>query len=216
MVCKQWSLERFVVKTTSPSQPYIWMWPPVTLTKMKLERMALIPCDGSLRAFMRRQVTLTSHFDQIKQQLSSSRDYVINSFTNFSLTSCFCIGYWIIISFHHINCGVQQGFPALRKAVTTHVKKNRIFFRVLILPISCWHVTRLWRHSVRSQKEKPKITYSVALVLAFLAAENENRQLEDLPLADFARLPERLNLSVRTKSINENFVNWKLGPLLFL
>ena len=127
MVCKQWSLERFVVKTTSPSQPYIWMWPPVTLTKMKLERMALIPCDGSLRAFMRRTVTLTSHFDQIKQQLCSSGDYVINSFTNFSLTSCFCIGYWIIISFYHINCGVQQGFSALRKAVTTHVKKKSYF-----------------------------------------------------------------------------------------
>ena len=31
--------------------------------------------------------------------------------------------------------------------------------------------------------------YSLALVLAFLAAENENRQLEDLPLADFGRLP---------------------------
>ena len=30
--------------------------------------------------------------------------------------------------------------------------------------------------------------YSIALVLAFLAAENENRQLEDLPLADFGRL----------------------------
>ena len=29
-------------------------------------------------------------------------------------------------------------------------------------------------------------------MLAFLAPENENRQLEDLPLADFARLPERL------------------------
>ena len=56
-------------------------------------------------------------------------------------------------------------------------------------------------------KEKPKVTYSVALVLAFLSAENENRQLEDLPLADFGRLPERLLLSVRTKSINENFVN---------
>ena len=27
--------------------------------------------------------------------------------------------------------------------------------------------------------------YSVALVLAFLSAENENGQLEDLPLADF-------------------------------
>ena len=153
MVCKQWSLERFVVKTTSPNQP----WPPVTLTKMKLERMALIPCDGSLRAFMRRTVTLTSHFDQIKQQLCSSRDYVINSFTNFSLTSCFCIGYGIIISFYHINCGVQQGFPALRKAVTTHVKKNRIFFRVLILPISCWHVTRLWRHSVRLINERQSL-----------------------------------------------------------
>ena len=56
-------------------------------------------------------------------------------------------------------------------------------------------------------KEKPKVTYSVALVLAFLSSENENRQLEDLPLADFGRLPERLLLSVRTKSIDKNFVN---------
>ena len=51
-------------------------------------------------------------------------------------------------------------------------------------------------------KEKRKVTYSVALMLAFLSAENENRQLEDLPLADFGRLPERLLVSVRTKSIN--------------
>ena len=55
--------------------------------------------------------------------------------------------------------------------------------------------------------EKPEGTYSVALVLAFLPAENENRQLEDLPLADFGHLPERLLLSVRTKLINENLVN---------
>ena len=53
------------------------------------------------------------------------------------------------------------------------------------------------------RKGKPKVTYSVALVTAFLAAENENRQLEDLPRVDFGRLPERF-LSVRTKSINEN------------
>ena len=65
-------------------------------------------------------------------------------------------------------------------------------------------------------KEKPKVACSVALVLAFLSAESENRQLEDLPLADFGRLPERLLLSVRTKAINENFWNWKLRPLLFL
>ena len=49
--------------------------------------------------------------------------------------------------------------------------------------------------------------YSVALVLAFLSAENENRQLENLPQADFGLLPERLLLSVGTMSINENFVN---------
>ena len=38
--------------------------------------------------------------------------------------------------------------------------------------------------------------YSVALVLAFLSPENENRKLENLPQADFGRLPERLLLSV--------------------
>ena len=54
-------------------------------------------------------------------------------------------------------------------------------------------------------KEKPKVACSVALVSAFLSAESENRQLEDLPLADFGRLSERLLLSVRTKAINENF-----------
>ena len=58
-------------------------------------------------------------------------------------------------------------------------------------------------------KEQPKVTYSVALVLAFLSAENENQQLEDLPPADFGRLPEKLLLSVRKNSIYENFVNWK-------
>ena len=56
-------------------------------------------------------------------------------------------------------------------------------------------------------KEKSKVTYSVALVLVFFSGENENRRLEDFPLTDFGRLPERLLLSVRTKSINENFVN---------
>ena len=49
--------------------------------------------------------------------------------------------------------------------------------------------------------------------MAFLAAGNENRQLEGLPRADFGRLPELFLLSVKTKSITENFVNWKLRPL---
>ena len=37
--------------------------------------------------------------------------------------------------------------------------------------------------------------YSEALVMAFLAAENENRQLKDLPQAAFGRIPEQCLLS---------------------
>ena len=37
------------------------------------------------------------------------------------------------------------------------------------------------------RKEKPKVTYSVALVMVLLAAENENWRLEDLSQADFGR-----------------------------
>ena len=33
---------------------------------------------------------------------------------------------------YHINGGVIQGFPALRKAITTHVKKYCIFSSMLI------------------------------------------------------------------------------------
>ena len=49
------------------------------------------------------------------------------------------------------------------------------------------------------RKEKPKVTYTVALVMAFLAAENENRLLESLLQADFGLTSERFLLSVRTK-----------------
>ena len=65
-------------------------------------------------------------------------------------------------------------------------------------------------------KEKPKVTHSVALVLAFLSAENENRKLEDLSLADYGYLPERLLLLVRTKSINENLINKMTTSVVFV
>ena len=52
----------------------------------------------------------------------------------------------------------------------------------------------------KMQKEKAKVTYSVALVMAFLATESDNRQLEDLLQADFGCVPERFLLSVWTKS----------------
>ena len=48
--------------------------------------------------------------------------------------------------------------------------------------------------------------FLVTLVMTFLTAENDNRLLKDLPQADFGRVPEKLTLSVRTKSITENFV----------
>ena len=51
--------------------------------------------------------------------------------------------------------------------------------------------------------------------MAFIVAENKNRQLEDLPRADFSWVVERFLLPVKKKSITENFVHWKLPPLLF-
>ena len=125
--------------------------------------------------------------------------------------------------------------------------------RCLISPISCWHVTRLSRRSVRLMNErqnlhrskskvvcrnffelwllkhwkiciayrqlslnwwKQKVTYSVAWVMAFFAAETEkNRKLEDLPQADFGRVPWRFLMSIRTNWITENFAYWKVGPM---
>ena len=57
-------------------------------------------------------------------------------------------------------------------------------------------------------KETPKVAYSVALVLAFLSAENENRQLEDLPRADFGRLPllQQVQLFSLFKSLHFGFL----------
>ena len=129
---------------------------------------------------------------------------------------------WQDILIYHINYGFIQGFPALRKAITSQVKKYNIFSGVFDLLISCWHITcllcyhsqskvvcqnffRLWllkhwkiciagrqwhsnfpiRGRNKMWKEKPKVMYSVALVMKFLVAENENRIQEDLPQVDF-------------------------------
>ena len=53
-----------------------------------------------------------------------------------------------------MNCGVIQGFAALRKAVNTHVKKYRILSRVLIQQISR---TCHWRHSIRLMNERQSL-----------------------------------------------------------
>ena len=49
--------------------------------------------------------------------------------------------------------------------------------------------------------------------MVFLVAENENRQLKDLPQADFGREHENISLVGKEKSITENFVKRKLRPL---
>ena len=51
-----------------------------------------------------------------------------------------------------------------------------------------------------------KVTYSVALVLAFLSAENKNRQLEDLLLVQFWLFTRETSVA-KDKSMNENFVH---------
>ena len=50
--------------------------------------------------------------------------------------------------FYHINCCVIQGFPALRKAVTTQVKKYRIFSRVLMHTAPLGQVDESWTRSL--------------------------------------------------------------------
>ena len=51
--------------------------------------------------------------------------------------------------------------------------------------------------------------------MAFLAAENENRQLEDLPQAEFGRVLERFLFPVSTDLILENFESLTLRSLFF-
>ena len=51
--------------------------------------------------------------------------------------------------------------------------------------------------------------------MAFLAAENENRQLEDLPQAEFGRVLERFLFPVSTDLILKNFGSLTLRSLFF-
>ena len=63
------------------------------------------------------------------------------------------------------------------------------------------------------RKEKPKITYLLTMVIAFLAAENENRHLEHLSQADFRRVPEK-NSSIGEERVNNwEFCKLKVTPI---
>ena len=58
---------------------------------------------------------------------------------------------------YYINCRVRQGFPALRKAVTTHVKKKNYIFSRVLIKANQLHVTHLWHHSVRLMDEQQSL-----------------------------------------------------------
>ena len=49
--------------------------------------------------------------------------------------------------------------------------------------------------------------------MVFLVAENENRQLEDLPQADFGRVYENISFVDKEKVNNWDFVKRRLRPL---
>ena len=63
----------------------------------------------------------------------------------------------------------------------------------------------------QTRKEKPKATYS----MAFLSTENKNWQLEDLPQADFGRLPELFRPLFVFVVFRRSFSSWALAPTLF-
>ena len=68
----------------------------------------------------------------------------------------------------HRNCGVTQGFPAMRKAVTTRVKKYRIFSRVLIYPISLPHLVLIHPSHLSSAFSKGPACSPPRVFLSFL------------------------------------------------
>ena len=61
-------------------------------------------------------------------------------------------------------------------------------------------------------KRKPKITYSVALIMAYLAAENENRQLEDLLQSAFGSL--KISSVCKDQVKNWEFYILKIRPIV--
>ena len=67
------------------------------------------------------------------------------------------------VHFYHINYGVIQGFPALRKAVTTHLKKYGIFSRVF--DIANQLLTPHPRHSVKLMNERQSLHHSQSKVV---------------------------------------------------
>ena len=91
--------------------------------------------------------------------------------------------------------GQVDGWTAKPSPLSIHGRLSE-FSRIIYGGLKRWKIRityRKWSSNFPRSERKPvyekknrEVTYSVALVKAFLAAENENRQLEDLPQADLA------------------------------
>ena len=103
---------------------------------------------------------------------------------------------------------MSLGFRATRagwwtngKAFTIHNPKS---FNRIIADYGSWDAEKsvsLTDSDVQTfldGEENQNTKKETALVIAFLAAGNENRQLEDLPPADFGRVPKIFLLLLRT------------------
>ena len=80
---------------------------------------------------------------------------------------------------------------------------------------SCWHylggfVQNFLEAEVKQNTKTKTESYVLDLSNGFSCCWNENRQLGDLPQADFGRVHENTSLSIRKKSTTENFVKRKL------
>ena len=100
---------------------------------------------------------------------------------------------------------IQGSLSKFSRILAAKTLKNSYFFLTVTFKISY----KGKRTKIR--KEKSKVTYSVALIVAFLASEHENPQLKDLP--QFLKI---YLLSVRKKWLTEKFFGSKVTPIVFL
>ena len=114
----------------------------------------------------------------VKAFLHNTAVYMINIFFHVCLIS--------LISCWHVNHLSHHSVRFERQSL--HDSQFKVLCRDFLRWWRLEHCSQAVRFKLskkvkktNTRKEKPKVTYSVALVMAFLAANNENRQLEDLP-----------------------------------
>ena len=99
-----------------------------------------------------------------------------------------------IMRYQMESCGISSNITAFELSLLMTLYS--------VTPIIKSHLHIFWKCYFHHQYFINTTAIYSFFTLAFLSAENENRQLEDLPLADFGRLPERPPLSILRVSAN--------------